>query len=78
MTELYLFRGTCGKAQMITDDRSGKKLPPHPFGQWVFSKPINVDTGTRLRGTEAGQLLANVAKDGYHHWPDIEPDLQGK
>jgi len=78
MTELYLFRGACGKAQMITDDRSGKKLPPHPFGQWVFSKPINVDAGTRLRGTEAGQLLANVAKDGYHHWPDIEPDLQGK
>jgi hypothetical protein len=62
---------------MITDDKSGKKLPPHPFGQWVFSKPINIVAGTRLRGADTRQLLANVAKDGYHHWPEVEPDSQG-
>jgi hypothetical protein len=73
MTELYLFGGTCGKAQMITDDKSGKKLPPHPFGEWVFSKPIDVTPATHLLGYDASQLLKTIAKDGYHHWPDIEP-----
>src|SRR5271170_682539 len=62
MTELYVFRGTCGKAQMVTDDKSGKKLPPHPFGEWVFSKPINVTAETRLMGADTGRLLANIAK----------------
>jgi hypothetical protein len=33
MTELYLFRGTTGHAEMVTDDKSGKKLPPHSFGE---------------------------------------------
>ena len=33
MTELYVFRGTFGNAEMVTDDKSGKKLPPHPFGK---------------------------------------------
>jgi hypothetical protein len=74
MTELYLFQGTCGKAQMVTDDKSGSKLPPHPFGKWVFSKAINVVPGTRLLGADTDQLLANVAKDGYHHWPELAPD----
>ena len=47
MTELYVFRGTTGHAEMVTDDKSGKKLPPHSFGEWVFSRTINVATETR-------------------------------
>ena len=75
MTELYVFRGTTGNAEMVTDDKSGKKLPPHPFSQWVFSITIVVVTGTHLTGgVDCHQVLANVAKDGYHHWPELESD----
>jgi hypothetical protein len=49
MTELYVFRGTTGHAEMVTDDKSGKKLPPHAFGQWVFSRTINVAEKRTLR-----------------------------
>jgi hypothetical protein len=49
MTELYVFRGTTGHAEMVTDDKSGKKLPPHSFGEWVFSRTINV-AGERTLG----------------------------
>src|SRR3984957_4534746 len=68
MTELYVFRGTTGHAEMVvTDDKNGKKLPSHPFGEWVFSRTINVVTGTRLTGgVDCRQVLANVSKDGYH------------
>ena len=75
MTELYVFRGTTGHAEMVTDDKNGKKLPSHPFGEWVFSRTINVVTGTRLTGgVNCAQVLANVVKDGFHHWPEFEPD----
>jgi hypothetical protein len=76
MTELYVFRGTTGHAEMVTDDKSGKKLPPHSFGEWVFSRTISVAGETHLRGgLNCAQVLANVAKDGFHHWPELEPDL---
>jgi hypothetical protein len=65
MTELYVFRGTTGRAEMVTDDKSGKKLPSHSFGEWVFSRTINVVTETRLTGgAECGQVLANC----YEGW----------
>ena len=76
MTELYVFRGTTGHAVMVTDDKSGKKLPPHSFGEWVFSRTINVAGETHLMGgVNCAQVLANVVKDGFHHWPELEPDL---
>src|SRR5580693_1541217 len=50
ITEIYVFRGSTGHAEMVTDDKSGKKLPSHPFGEWVFSRTIDVVTGTRLTG----------------------------
>ena len=76
MAELYVFRGTTGHAEMVMDDKSGKKLPPHSFGQWVFSRTINVTGETHLMGgVNCEQVLANVAKDGFHHWPELEPDL---
>ncbi len=60
MTELYVFRGTTGNAEMVTDDKSGKKLPQHPFGEWVFSRTITVATETRLiGGVDCHQVLAN-------------------
>ena len=67
MIELYVFRGTTGNAEMVTDDKSGNKLPRHPFGEWVFSRTIAVAAETRLiGGVDCRQVLANVAKDGYH------------
>jgi hypothetical protein len=76
MTELYVFRGTTGHAEMVTDDKSGKKLPPHSFGEWVFSRTIDVATEMRLiGGVDCRQILTNVAKDGYHHWPKLESDF---
>ena len=72
MTELYVFRGTTGHAEMVTDDKSGKKLPPHSFGEWVFSRTINVAGETHLMG---GVNCAQVLKDGFHHWPELESDL---
>jgi hypothetical protein len=39
MMELYVFRGTAGKAEMITDDKSGKKLPPHRSENGSFQEP---------------------------------------
>jgi hypothetical protein len=51
---------------MVTDDKSGKKLPPHAFGEWVFSRTIVFNAETRLiNGADCRQVLANVAKDGY-------------
>jgi hypothetical protein len=79
MTELYVFRGTTGHAEMVTDDKSGKKLPSHSFGEWVFSRTINVVTKTRLTGgVDCAQVLANVMKDGYHHWPELESDFPSR
>ncbi len=76
MTELYVFRGTTGNAEMVTDDKSGKKLPPHAFGEWVFSRTIVCNTETRLiGGGDCREVLANVAKYGYHHWPELESDF---
>ena len=79
MTELYVFRGTTGHAEMVTDDKNGKKLPSHPFGEWIFSRTINVVTGTCLTGgVDCRQVLANVSKDGYHHWPELESDFRSR
>ena len=68
MMELYVFRGTTGHAEMVTDDKSGKKLPSHSLGEWVFSRTINVVRKTRLTGGfDCVQALANVMKDGHHY-----------
>jgi hypothetical protein len=62
---------------MVTDDKSGKKLPPHSFGEWVFSITIDAAGETHLiGGVNCSQLLANVMKDGFHHWPELESDSQ--
>jgi hypothetical protein len=62
-------------AEMVTDDKSGKKLPPHSSGEWVFSRTINVAGETHLRGgVNCAQVLANVVKDGFQHWPELESD----
>jgi hypothetical protein len=65
MTELYVFRRTTGHAEMVTDNKSGKKLLPHSFGQWVFSRTINVAGETHLMG----------GSNCVHHWPELEPDF---
>jgi hypothetical protein len=62
MTELYVFRGTTGHAEMVTDDKSGKKLPSHPFGEWVFSRTINVVTGPALQVASAAGRSSQMSR----------------
>ena len=77
MAKYYVFRGTTGSAQMVTDDKTGAKLPKHPSGSWVFSKVIDIEPGQHLIGASADTIIANVGKDGYHRWPEPKPD-EGK
>ena len=73
MAKYYVFRGTTGTAQMVTDDRSGAKLPQHPFGKWVFSKQLNLKPGEHRIGASSDDIIAGVEKDGYYRWPQPEP-----
>jgi hypothetical protein len=76
MAELYVFRRTDRNAEAVTDDKSGKKLPPDSFGQWIFSRTIVFNTETRLIGdVDCRQALANVANAGYHRWPELESNF---
>ena len=68
MTEMYAFRAIAGKPQMITDDKTGAKLPPSPSGPWVFIREIRVLSGFDLVGAHADDVIENVAKDGYYQW----------
>jgi hypothetical protein len=76
MAKYYVFHGTTDSAQMITDHKSGKKLPEHPVGSWVFAKEIDIQPGQHLIGASTDTIIANVAKDGYHRWPEPKPDAQ--
>jgi hypothetical protein len=63
--ELYVFRGTAGKAEMITDDKKRQEIPPHSFGGWVFSTNIVVAPETCLVGgvdcARFSQMLRRMA-----------------
>jgi hypothetical protein len=32
MAKYYVFKGSTGTAQVVTDDNTGSKLPKHPVG----------------------------------------------
>lgn len=73
MPKYYVFRGTTGTAQMVTDDKTGAKLPPHPVGSWVFSRELDLKPGEHRIGGSSDDIIASVAKDGYYRWPQPEP-----
>ena len=72
MSAYYVFRGTTRSAQMLTDDKTGAKLPKHPVGSWVFSKTIDIEPGQNFSAASSDTIIANVAKDGFHRWPEAE------
>jgi hypothetical protein len=76
MAKYYVFRGMTGTAEMVTDDRTGAKLPKHPVGSWVFSKEIYLEPGEHRIGASSDDIIAGVAKDGYYRWP--QPDSNEK
>ena len=72
MAKYYVFVGTTGTAQVVTDDRTGSKLPPHPYGQWKFSREIDLKPGEHRIGASADDIIADVSRDGYHMWPQSQ------
>jgi hypothetical protein len=39
----YVFAGTTGTRVAVTDDKSGKKIPPHPLETWVLQRELNLN-----------------------------------
>jgi hypothetical protein len=67
----YVFAGTTGTRVAVTDDKSGKKIPPHPLETWVLQRELNLnrrDDGTRIAMTEA-EMAEAIKRDGYFFWP---------
>lgn len=69
MSQYYVFRGTTGTAQMVTDDGTGAKLPKHPVGFWLFSKQIELRPGETRIGASSDEIIAAIARVGYYRWP---------
>ena len=79
MADLYLFRSTDRNAETVTNDKSGKTLPPDSFGQWIFSRTIVFNAETRRIGdADCSQVLAIIAKDGHHRWPELESSFPAR
>jgi hypothetical protein len=69
MSQYYIFQGTTGTAMMVTDDKTGAKLPKHPVGSWVFMKNIDLKPGsTGTIGSSHNEVIAAIKADGYYRW----------
>jgi hypothetical protein len=69
MTKYYVFKGTTGTGQAITDDKLGTKLPQRQFGEWVFSRELELKPGENRIGAGSDEIINAVAKHGFYHWP---------
>jgi hypothetical protein len=69
MSKYYVFKGTTGTALMVTDDKTGVKLPKHPVGDWVLDRELDLKPGESRIGFSADEIIAAVTKDGYLRWP---------
>jgi hypothetical protein len=58
---------------MVTDDKTGRKLPKRPVGSWVLLKELDLQPGENRIGGSSDEIIAGVAKDGYYRWPQPEP-----
>jgi hypothetical protein len=66
MTKYYIFKGTTGTAMMVTDDKTGKKLPKHPVGEWGLLKEVELTPGSKgTIGTSHDEVIAAVSANGY-------------
>ena len=72
MAKYYVFKGSTGTAQVVTDDNTGSRLPKHPVGYWIFSKELDLKSGENRIGASSDKIIAAVAKDGYYLWPAKE------
>jgi hypothetical protein len=69
MTTYYVFQGT-DFAMIVTDDKTGAKLPKHPTGAWVYSREVNFNRGDKgTIGASADAIIAAIERDGYFQWP---------
>ena len=66
MAKYYMFKGTTGTMMMVTDDKSGAKLPKHPSGEWVLMKEVDLVPGAETIGPPPEEVVAAVEKDGFY------------
>jgi hypothetical protein len=72
ITELYVFRGTAGKAEMITEDKKRQEIAASFIRRMGLLNRHSCRTrDVPCRRRRLRQVLPNVAKDGYHHWPEL-------
>jgi hypothetical protein len=70
MPKYHIFHGTTGTAVMVTDDKTGKKLPKHPVGSWVYFRAIDLNRGDKARiGASSDEVIDAIEKSGYFRWP---------
>jgi hypothetical protein len=73
MPTYYIFCGTTGTAVMVTDDRTGKKLPNHPLhpsARWVPFRSITLNRGDKAKiGASSDTVIDAIEKNGYFRWP---------
>jgi hypothetical protein len=56
---------------LVTDDKTGTKLPPPPHSQsWVFEREIDLDPSRPSGiGGSPEEILAVIEEKGYFQWP---------
>lgn len=64
----YVFIGSVGTAQMVTDDKTGSKLPKPHMGRWIFSKSIELNSGEKRVGAPSEDVIEAVRNHGYYLW----------
>jgi hypothetical protein len=70
MAKYHIFRGTTGTAVMVTDDKTGTKLPKHPVGRWVYFRSIDLERGDGARiGASSDQVIDAMERTGFFRWP---------
>ena len=70
----YIFKPESGRARLLTDDKSGAKLPKRRTGEWVRDGQLEIrPDGNTSMGASSNDVIANVQRDGYFLW--LEPEL---
>jgi hypothetical protein len=84
MPTYYAFKGTLGRqrvtsdtALIVTDDRTGEKLPERRLGSWKFLRAITLmpKSGDRVIVSHDGAMAA-IAKEGFYQVPSRGVDLE--
>ena len=77
MPTYYAFKGTLGRqrvtsdtALIVTDDRTGEKLPERRLGSWKFLRAITLmpKSGDGVIVSHDGAMAA-IAKEGFYQVP---------